>query len=673
MKAIITLTLALFVFANSKAQVVYTDVNPDQVFSDSGAVYHLDLNNDGINDFDITYFKHVVTFGAPCFGSQTNYDIGILPLQSNAVLADVNSRSIELYINDVVSQGSSYWADTSGQTLRSLSWRCVQPSRGGGISNYHLAASAIGNWSDTSDRYLGLKLINGTNAYYGWARLSVSSAGFIIKDYAYNATSNDSIYAGQTTDVFAAISSITAPPYCAGSNISISYLKKGDGSFGASNIFTAQLSDSNGSFANPVIIGSKQSTIGGNINATIPLTTLNGSKYRLRVISSSPSSVIPSDNGSNIIIQHSTANSVITASGPTTFCSGNLVTLSAPNIAGYSYQWALNGASMQDATNFYVTSYGDTTENDNYQCLVTNACGIDTSNSIIVIAKSSPAPGYISASGPTTFCKGGNVTLSVGVAAGLTYQWYHYDSGLDSIPGATSASYIVDSNGNYYIKEINQYGCSAFANSTISVIVAEIPAVSIQAFGDSVWKTINDTTICTSDSLQIFANVNNINSNIQYQYEWSVNGTDIPDAIPNYFFARTSGTYQVKVTNICGSTLSQEVIVTTKNCNAVFRNTKFINESLLSRLTNLKVAPNPFSSSTTISFSLLHAQKVALQIFSVNGTLIRSLADFLMPAGLNEFVWDGKDDKGNAVSAGIYFVKMTAGFYSQTRKIMLIK
>ncbi len=676
MKGTIILTLSILAFVHSTAQIVYTDVNPDQAFRDSGAVYHLDLDNDGISDFDIAYIKRVVTFSGHCFGPHTNYNINITPLQSNLVLSDVNSRSYALSLNDVVSPGSSYWSNTPNQALISASWQCVAPSRGCDVcsNTYHLATSVIGNWSDTSDRYLGLQLVKGNNTYYGWARLSVSSAGFTIKDYAYNSIPNDSVYAGQINNVFAAISSITAPPYCAGSAINVSYLKMGDGTFGAANIFTVQLSDSNRSFANPLNIGSTQSTEGGTINATIPPTTSAGSRYRLRVISSSPSSPVYADNGTDIIIHHGIAAAAISASGPTTICWGDPVTLSTPVIAGYAYQWALNGAAIQDISSSFITVYGDTTENYNYQCVVTNACGLDTTNPLAVIARPLPAPGYIAASGPTTFCKGGNVTLNIEAGAGLSYQWYHNDSGLDSIPGAIGASYIADSTGIYDVKEINQYGCSVFSNNTVSVIVPDMPAVSIQTFTDSVWQVFNDTTICARDSVQLFANVNDNNTNLyQYQYDWSLNGTDIPEAVSNYFFARTSGTYKVKVTDICGSTFSQEVKLTTKQCNAFFRNMKTISESLIARFTNLKVAPNPFSGSTTISFSLLHAQKVVLQIFDVNGGLIRTLADFQMQAGPQQFVWDAKDEKGNVVSAGIYFVKLMTGFYSETQKIILVK
>jgi len=83
----------------------------------------------------------------------------------------------------------------------------------------------------------------------------------------------------------------------------MSYTAKGV--FNSGNVFTAQLSDANGSFASPVEIGSVIATSSGSISAMIPSNTVNGVAYRVRVVSSSPA-VLGSDNGQNITISSST-------------------------------------------------------------------------------------------------------------------------------------------------------------------------------------------------------------------------------------------------------------------------------------------------------------------------------------------------------------------------------
>jgi hypothetical protein len=68
------------------------------------------------------------------------------------------------------------------------------------MGSYFGAASYYGNWLGATDKYLGLSFIVGPSSYYGWARLDVDSTAsqFIIKDYAYNATPNAYIIAGET-------------------------------------------------------------------------------------------------------------------------------------------------------------------------------------------------------------------------------------------------------------------------------------------------------------------------------------------------------------------------------------------------------------------------------------------------------------------------------------------
>jgi hypothetical protein len=72
---------------------------------------------------------------------------------------------------------------------------------------------------------------------------------------------------------------------CPGSDFTVQ-IETGCENFDNSNIFTLQLSDSLGTFENPINIGSLASATGGIINATIPTTTLVGSRYMIRVLSS---------------------------------------------------------------------------------------------------------------------------------------------------------------------------------------------------------------------------------------------------------------------------------------------------------------------------------------------------------------------------------------------------
>jgi flagellar hook assembly protein FlgD len=88
--------------------------------------------------------------------------------------------------------------------------------------------------------------------------------------------------------------------------------------------------------------------------------------------------------------------------------------------------------------------------------------------------------------------------------------------------------------------------------------------------------------------------------------------------------------------------------------------------------TQLKIYPNPVTSFTNISFSLPQCQKVSIQIFDMMGRLVKTLTDAQIPAGTHQLVWNSKDEKGNAVVAGIYLLNLQAGDYTETKKISIV-
>lgn len=107
------------------------------------------------------------------------------------------------------------------------------------------------------------------------------------------------------------IGAVPGSPFCAGEQLNIPYTV--DGSFNNGNTFTAQLSNSSGSFNSPVAIGSLNGTGGGTILATIPAGTSPGSGYRIRVVSSDPDTM-SLDNGSNITINDPSTSCICASS-----------------------------------------------------------------------------------------------------------------------------------------------------------------------------------------------------------------------------------------------------------------------------------------------------------------------------------------------------------------------
>ena len=78
--------------------------------------------------------------------------------------------------------------------------------------------------------------------------------------------------------------------------------------------------------------------------------------------------------------------------------------------------------------------------------------------------------------------------------------------------------------------------------------------------------------------------------------------------------------------------------------------------------------PNPFNPSTTISYQLPAPGSVLLAIYNVNGQLIEELVSSMQEAGYHQITWNA-----DSQPSGLYFVRMTAGDYVSTQKMLLLK
>jgi len=83
--------------------------------------------------------------------------------------------------------------------------------------------------------------------------------------------------------------------------------------------------------------------------------------------------------------------------------------------------------------------------------------------------------------------------------------------------------------------------------------------------------------------------------------------------------------------------------------------------------------PNPFNPTTTISFSVPMAMNARVEVFNVLGEKVSTVFDGMANAGRNDVVWDGVNDAGETVASGIYFYRMKAGEYTESRKMVLMK
>jgi hypothetical protein len=84
--------------------------------------------------------------------------------------------------------------------------------------------------------------------------------------------------------------------------------------------------------------------------------------------------------------------------------------------------------------------------------------------------------------------------------------------------------------------------------------------------------------------------------------------------------------------------------------------------------------PNPFNPSTTITFDVPEVGgQVTIDVFDISGRFVTRLAEKNYPPGVVSVTWDGSDARGARVATGVYFCRMTAPGFSQTRKMVLLK
>lgn len=171
----------------ASAQIVYTDVNPDETYNEDDA-YLLDVNNDLVTDFAIIQFDTVVTntqlpFPIPAEG------VVLTTVGSNGAIGFVGSQIglpylTALNLGDPIDNAQSFQQTGSSPM----------------IAGAFAVAYGVGPWIDAADHYMGLTFLAGSNFHYGWCRMSMTADGlsFTIKDYAYDATPITPINAGQT-------------------------------------------------------------------------------------------------------------------------------------------------------------------------------------------------------------------------------------------------------------------------------------------------------------------------------------------------------------------------------------------------------------------------------------------------------------------------------------------
>ena len=83
--------------------------------------------------------------------------------------------------------------------------------------------------------------------------------------------------------------------------------------------------------------------------------------------------------------------------------------------------------------------------------------------------------------------------------------------------------------------------------------------------------------------------------------------------------------------------------------------------------------PNPFNPVTTLNYGLPEQSMVVMTVYDLMGREVTTLVNQVQKAGYHTIRWNGTDQSGQVVSAGLYIYQITAGDYSVARKMILLK
>jgi hypothetical protein len=123
-----------------------------------------------------------------------------------------------------------------------------------------------------------------------------------------------------------------------------------------------------------------------------------------------------------------------------------------------------------------------------------------------------------------------------------------------------------------------------------------------------------------------------------------------------------------------GKATSQQDFIVTEATTAVVANQELLRkateEERAGEMKKVVAYPNPFSAGVSLSLNLEQAQEVSFTIYSANGQQIRQIKTGKLETGTQQLLWDGKDNRGRTVSAGLYFYQLQINQKLSTGKLL---
>jgi len=328
----------------------------------------------------------------------------------------------------------------------------------------------------------------------------------------------------------------------------------------------------------------------------------------------------------------------ITASGATSFCAGDSVTLNVSTGTGYTYQWINNGNYISGANDSSIT----VSANGTYSALVLLGQCSSTSTGIQVTVNPYPIAN-LTATGNLTFCGGDSVTFNATDSSDYNYIWFVNLSGtIDTLYNVTPNITVGDSGAYFFIATEN--ACSSTSNS---LYANELALPNAAAYIDS-----GDGYVCPGTTVNLTAGSGN-----GYSYQWQDDGTNISGATSATYAATDSGVYTVVVTQGNCVAASNFAIVSYDSC-TVGIPVVIDNESI-------SIAPNPAHNIAILSLSCGRAGNISIKMYDLMGKQVATIFEGKTFAGENMY-----SIPMETLAQGMYMLKIYDGSTIIARKLM---